>query len=357
MTTNTCTYRDCAFESSFSRVGSSRWMNDRALTAKLNAFPFASRRTIGAIAGLFVSFTAATTDAQISLAALQRDGYGVVELKRPEPNVLTIIAEIDGRKMRLIVDTGWGHDGLSLQKEHLSDFRGQSEDLKEFGTSATGKKMANFKKASAKKVVIGNVELAHVPMFFGRVTGIEHSKVRRSLGADGFLGAGFLRTCSAIVDLHNLRLYLRPPGKGRRAILGPALQAAGLAEVPFSMGGGNCLVDAELNGATGKMVIDTGASHAGVDKRMAPRMKAHAYKSRTGFIDAAGVIRASELSSLRSFKIGGLGARAPDIRMLEYGFYTQSGGKVIGVLGMDILGPNGAIIDFGQQKLYFYAVK
>jgi hypothetical protein len=27
---------------------------------------------------------------------------------------------------------------------------------------------------------------------------------------------------------------------------------------------------------------------------------------------------------------------------------------VIGLLGMDILGSNGTIIDFGQKKLYFY---
>jgi hypothetical protein len=181
--------------------------------------------------------------------------------------------------------------------------------------------------------------------------------MRRSIGADGFLGAGFLRTCSAVVDLHNLRLYLRPPGTGQRAILGPALQGAGLSEVPFSMSGGDCLVEVELNGATGKMIVDTGASHAGVDKRMGPQMKSLGYKSRTGFIDAAGVIRASQLSGLKSFKIGGIPAKASDIRMQDYGFYTKTGGKVVGLLGMDILGPNGAIIDFAQQKLYFYAAK
>ncbi|MBA2431349.1 MAG: hypothetical protein H0V56_04450 [Chthoniobacterales bacterium] len=37
----------------------------------------------------------------ISLEALRGSGYGVVELKRPRPNVLTVTAEIDGRKVRL----------------------------------------------------------------------------------------------------------------------------------------------------------------------------------------------------------------------------------------------------------------
>jgi hypothetical protein len=38
-------------------------------------------------------------------------------------------------------------------------------------------------------------------------------------------------------------------------------------------------------------------------------------------------------------------------------FYTTSGGKVIGLLGMDVLGQNWGIIDFGQQKLYFASAK
>ena len=54
-------------------------------------------------------------------------------------------------------------------------------------------------------------------------------------------------------------------------------------------------------------------------------------------------------------KIGGVLTRAADLRIDRYAFYTATGGQVIGVLGMDVLGPNGAIIDFGAQKLYFYS--
>ena len=64
-----------------------------------------------------------------------------------------------------------------------------------------------------------------------------------------------------MIDLHNLRLYLRPPGTGRRAVLGPAMRGAGLAEIPFTItGNALAVVNAEINGATGAMIVDTGKS-------------------------------------------------------------------------------------------------
>lgn len=298
-----------------------------------------------------LSSSADTASGQITLEALQRDGYGFVPIKRPKPNVLTVTAEINGRKLRLIIDTGWGKDGISVQSTHLQAMRVGTEEVKEFGTAATGAKLTNFKLGRADRVVIGNVELAGVPLYFGHVRPLTDEQTRRSVGADGFLGEGFLHTTSAVLDLHNLRLYLRPPGKGRRAVLGPAMQASGLAEVPFSRG---CLVDAEVNGVEGKMAVDTGAYLSGIDNRLAPKLKTAAYNTRTGTIDAAGVISRTQLANLRSLKIGGVPVRAPDIRLSKYGFYTETGGRMIGILGMDILGRNGSIVDFGSHKMYFY---
>ena len=173
-------------------------------------------------------------------------------------------------------------------------------------------------------------------------------------GAGGFIGSGFLSTCSGIIDLHNLRLYLRPPGTGRRAVIGRALKAQGLAEVPFTIIQTHCLVGVEINGAPGIMFVDTGATLAGVDERFVPQMQTNAYAARATLVDASGVESATKLANLRSFQIAGVSVRAPDLRIGRFGFYDTSRGKVIGLLGMDILGSNGTIIDFGQKKLYFY---
>ena len=276
----------------------------------------------------------------------------MVPITRPQPNDLLVHATVNGRNISLILDTGWGADGISLDSDYSGSLRLKTEAFKDRGESATGRKVS-VTKSTAEIVVMGNVQIKGVPLFFGTFDALRNQQVRQSVGAGGFVGAGFLHINSAIVDLQNLRLYLRPPRTGRRVLLGPALKAVGLSEVPFiGPYHGQFLVDTEINGATGKMVIDTGANLTSVDSRFASQMKAYGYHSGLSMIDAAGVISETALTKARSFKIGGVAVRAPDITLSKFSSYSGSGGKVIGVLGMDVLGQNWSVIDFGQQKLY-----
>jgi predicted aspartyl protease len=318
-------------------------------------FPMPSPRFVF-FALLLVAFHclgANKAQARVSLDALRRDGYGMVELARPEPNTLTVLATINGRKARLIVDTGWSGEGITLNGDYGKLLR-SVEPVRSFGRSASGQTMTGFSIGIADAVVLGNVVLRQAPVFYGPIESLQHSVSRRDVHADGFISAGFLSTCSGLIDLHNLRVYLRPPGTGRRAVIGPALRAQGLAEVPFSVIQTHCLVPVEINGARAIMFVDTGAVLAGVDERFVPQMKVDPYSARATMVDAAGVERQTKLTRLHSFRIGGVNVRAPDLRIGRFGFYDSTGGKVVGLLGMDILGPNGTIIDFGQKKLYFY---
>ena len=302
-----------------------------------------------------IYLVASIAEARIDLSVLQQQGYGVVEIKRPHPNTLTVQAKINGRSALLILDTGWSGHGITLDSDAAGALNTPLADHPSSMHTLSGKKMTGFKKGVVDTVLLGNVEMHHVPTLVGYIAGLHDASLRRSVGANGFLSAGFLRTCSAVIDLHNLRLYLRPPGTGRRAILGPALRSAGLAEIPFSItGNAHAIVNAEINGATGAMIVDTGKSLTGVDARFASKMKVLGYSSRVGTIDAAGVLSRTQLAKIRSFKIGGVNLRAPDLRLEHFPVYTQTSGKLIGFLGIDILGPNGTIIDFGNLKLYCY---
>lgn len=292
--------------------------------------------------------------ARVSFDALQRDGYGMVKLDRPEPNMLTVLATVNGRKARLIVDTGWSDEGITMKADFGKILQSPIKVVKDSGRSAGGHAVGNFQQGVADSVMMGNVLMRRVPIFFGTIGALQHSYNRSDLHADGFLGSGFLSTCSAIVDLHNLRLYLRPPGTGHRAMIGQAMRGQGLAEAPFTIYHTHCLVDVEINGVPGVMFVDTGATLAEVDERFAAKWKARAYSSRVRMVDAAGVDTATKLTQLNSFKIGKVNVRAPDLRIGKFGFYDMTHGQVIGLLGMDILGKNGTIIDFGQKKLYFY---
>ena len=204
-------------------------------------------------------FFAGTVSARISLEALRRDGYGMVELQRPDPNTLTVAATINGRQTHLIIDTGWSDEGITVNGDFGKVLHSPVQAVKKFGRSASGQNMVGFNKGVADVVTMGNVQMRQVPIIFGTIGALQHSYTHYDIHAGGFIGSGFLSTCSAIIDLHNLRLYLRPPGTGRRAVIGRAMKAQGLAEVPFTIINNHCLVAVEINGAPGIMFVDTGS--------------------------------------------------------------------------------------------------
>jgi hypothetical protein len=148
-------------------------------------------------------------------------------------------------------------------------------------------------------------------------------------------------------------MYLRPPRKGRLARLGPALKAMGLAEISFTKSPhGHCIVDVEVNGARGKMVIDTGATFTALDGRFASQVQIKGREAALLMVDAAGALGIPRVGRMTSLRVGGVPIRAPDLAIGAFGFYSESGGQLIGVLGMDVLGQNWGIIDFGNRKLY-----
>lgn len=308
-----------------------------------------------------LAFSAVEAPAQVTLDALKRDGYGVVPIRQPKPNMLVTPATINGAKLDLILDTGFSGDGIALDSVHARKLGLGTSSEKSEGESATGKKISVEKRGSGS-VTLGNAQIQGVPLSFGKFQGLRnadafstgtHIDMNAFMAADGFLSAGFLRTCSAVVDLHNRLLYLRPPGTGRRAALGPALTAVGLASVPFTQSGGNCIAEVEINGASAKLIMDTGATLTQVDSRFAQRMKGSAVMSNYEFQDAAGA-RQNRLrqAAVSSFKIAGVPVRTPNLQVANLGCYSSSGGTVVGFLGMDILGQNWSIIDFGEHKLY-----
>jgi predicted aspartyl protease len=313
-----------------------------------------------ATAAAFV-FSALEAAAQVTLAALARDGYGVVPISQPKPNMLVSRATINGAKLDLVLDTGFAGEGISLDSGHARKIGlAATSSEKEEGFTATGKKLSVEKRGTGS-VTLGNAQIQGVPLFFGTFRGLRnagsfqtgtHIDMDAFLAADGFLSSGFMRACSAVIDLHNRMLYLRPPGTGRRAALGSALTAVGLASVPFTFSGGNCIAEVEINGAPTSLFLDTGATLTSIDTRFADRIKTSAIVSHMESRDAAGVTSSLRQASVSSFKIAGVSVRAPDVQISNLGCYSSSGGKVTGFLGMDILGQNWSIIDFGEQKLY-----
>lgn len=318
-------------------------------------------RFLVSLFGLALTASLVQARSPINLDILRRDGYGVVQLFQVRENVLTASAVINGQKVKLELDTGFG-GGIGLDS-HMSGVNTatEGEAKKGFGVSGTS---VETRRGVAKTVVMGNVQLTDVPVEVGEFkiwseensqrfgSSLQFDNVVANIGSPaGFIGRDFLRTNSAIVDLPNHLLYLKPPGKGKRAQLTAALSAVGMGEAPITDGN---RVAVEVNGVSATMFVDTGAVASLLDSRFAAKANIRGYGSRDmEFHDIAGVKSRVDLTGLTNLKIGGVPARSSSATIQTFSFYPASGGKIVGLLGIDFLGQNWGIIDFGQQKLYF----
>ncbi len=278
----------------------------------------------------------------VALDVLTRNGYGSVPLKRPQPNVLTVDATLDGKSLRLVVDTG-ASAGTGALYLPLFAARGRTTESMAGGIEAAGGSQLTGNRTGKGGVIrIGNVEMRDVPLIFSNLP-----VFLRPGTPDGLIGAPFLRACSAVIDLQNLTLYLRPPGQGRRVMLGEGLRGLNMTEVPMPDGS----VAVEINGHRGRMLVDTGAFFSGIDNSRATKMGLSSHPSRWGLADAGGKQRRADRAILQSFKIGDFSVPTPDILVSSMGDFTRRG-DLVGLLGMDVLGKNGAVIDYSQGKLY-----
>jgi predicted aspartyl protease len=307
----------------------------------------------------------------IHLDTIERDGYGVVQLKQPAGNEFMMEASLNSHPIRLILDTGALSHNITLSTACGKYLRVPPHPIKGTSFGITGKSIGPFTEGVADSFGLGNVQTSGTTLDFASfeflhtrgIGGLVYTdgtlgNARRvDLYADGYLGLGFLQKCAAIIDIPNARLYLKPPGTGRTPQLGPALKAFGYLSADFDVTRSALIVDVSINGVSGKMVVDTGTDITIVDSRFAERAKLKSYRSGLHFKDAAGVESESTMADPASFKVGGVEVFRTKLDVEPTSFYTDSGGKIIGLLGMDFLGQSWGIIDFAQHKVYFTAVK
>jgi len=329
------------------------------------------RFVIFTVAGAALFQPPAQARGLIHLDTIRRDGYGIVQLKQPVSNEFIMEATLNGHPIRLILDTGAASHDILLSNGCAKFLRVPPHSIKGTAFSVTGKAIKAFSEGTADWLALGDIQVSGTKVNFASFAFLHTRAIQGfwytdgmlgnaravNLDADGFLGMGFLQKCAAILDLPNARLYLKPPGSGRIPQLGPALKSLGYLSANFELTRVGLVVDTSIDGVAGKMIIDTGADVTTIDRRFAAQAKLRTYRTGTRFKDASGVETEAEAADPASFKIGGMEALRTKMDVLPTGVYGPSGGKLIGLLGMDFLGQSWGIIDFAQHKLYFTAVK
>lgn len=302
------------------------------------------------VAGLGLS----TTQARHlpNLTVLERDGYGVVSIRN-----LFFPATIDGHKTWLHLDTADEAPGITLNKDmaRLWDLSGRPVKGAIVGADD---RISYLYQTVAKAVTMGDVQIENVPLYVAKFHTASANPNFLAIFTQGLIGAEILRHAGAIVDLQNEKLYLPPSNGGRRADLGAALRAIGMASANLTSGANPaCLVDVEINGRRGKMALATGEYRTTVDLRFAAQADLKGYRSNNVHTDAAGVDSRVDRADPKTFKLGAVSMHPPNVNLSYSNFYTATHGEIIGQIGLEFLGQNWSIIDFGQNKLYFAPIR
>lgn len=128
--------------------------------------------------------------------------------------------------------------------------------------------------------------------------------------------------------------------------------------LPIDESGFHLCVTVYINRKKCRLVLDTGASRTVFDREEIKQFVKEGSTELEGRLSVGLGTDNMETHAVRldTFKIGrltlrGFEALALDLNMLNTSYDALGHGKVVGVLGSDILNGHEAVIDFGKKKL------
>jgi hypothetical protein len=137
-----------------------------------------------------------------------------------------------------------------------------------------------------------------------------------------------------------------------------AMCLLGFTAVPLrEVATGHHLVEATINGTSGRFVLDTGANATVVDQAHAEQFRLSDPLPGLGGAVGVGGGRSAEQVSIDSFRIGPVPIRqrrivTTDLGQLLVALGRVTGGTVYGIIGQDVMKEHRAIIDVARPMLY-----
>ena len=289
-------------------------------------------------------------------------GYQVVRLGRAHNNRLCLAGTVAGTKGLMMLDTGANNTALGdasyralLLNATYALPRGLPHRVTLNGTNVALVEAPNFYVGKAN---LGAVPVCLVPHRYLFDASPLDNKGRLY---DGLLGENILRPYNAIVDCARLTLYLDiDPAK--KLNLRASFVRHGWTRVPMSDAGNDFTVPCVLNGHSYRLIVDTGAPFTNLDRHLLDKAQigSRDLPVRGGLIGTqAGQVGLVDLDRLQigGYLATGVHMTTTSESMAAFGGRNDrsTDGPIVGLLGGDILGRNGAVVDIGNKALYLKA--
>ena len=283
-------------------------------------------------------------------AFLVSQGYGGSQLVATRQYYhLPIVA--NGKAGHLLVDTGAPTSLIfrsSLQKLNLTESKTRMEERGAFGQSKD-----TLGETTIGTLTTGNCTLTNVPVAVANEAAFMNSVGR----PNGLLGLRELVKFGAILDFSHRLIYLRPsrPGSEISAPIKSMLEKAGFKAISFSLARGHIRVPGKVNDAACHFIIDSGAYLTVLDRDFTNSIKlasAPTYSEAHGIGKSGGQLRVASFPSLwvgdYQIKQASSAVTTLDSQMIGRG----TNAEVAGLLGVEYIALNSAIIDFISGTIY-----
>lgn len=254
-------------------------------------------------------------------------------------NHIYVQAEIDGRPLQVLFDTGGANvltpaaaQRLGLKPEGALQGRGAGEKTEDLGL------------AKVSELKLGDVTLRNQVFYTLPLAGVAEAE---GMDVDGIVGFEVLKRFIARVEYAAGRLTFTLPEAFR--------DPAGGTVVPFTLDGQTPQVEGEVDGVRGKLTIDTGsrasltlnrpfAEEHGLQAKYAPKLEA-----LSGWGVGGGV--RSRFTRAKILKLGAVEVPQPvtDIALSEKGALANR--YLAGNVGGGVLKRFDITFDYGKQRL------
>lgn len=225
----------------------------------------------------------------------RRVGASTAYVLSPDPVPVEIVddhvlvrATLNGREVRLVLDTGASHLAVSPEAAAATGIR----EAGRAGFGAFGGERGSAKLGVAESVVVGPAVAKDVATFIFPIPPV--------FEADGFLGLSFLRQFAVRLDYEHKLLSFAPPASSNLTGVGPGVAL---------QGDGRLVIQAEVDGAAAKLVVDTGAGQSLILRSwFVDEQKLRArYPRRLNVVTGGGLLGLTrgEISRLQTLKLGG----------------------------------------------------
>jgi predicted aspartyl protease len=317
-----------------------------------------------------IPFRAQTQQSSGTLAAfLSKQGLAGAKLERRFGNHLFVPVSINNRNGALMIDTG--SPVTVIDTNSANTFGLTVEKTGENVGGLFGRSWERYGTSKVASIAMGNCVLTNVPVAISDISGMNIDISGPSTGShlagapkmahlNGILGTREMDKFGMIIDCTRQMLYVNPNGPSSavsRNVAGFFLTRR-FTQIPMRLNANYHFdVDGAINGHSTRFIVDTGSGTTLIDKQTA--VKAGVSPAAVEGMAAGGAGGLAERSSGASIKdlaIGGFKIADVEVEVAHVSseiLRSKSDQESnAGVLGIEYLSRNFAVIDMGGKALY-----